>query len=170
MFQDIVCRCSIQNYAPVTRLWKNRIINDKNEVYFTRYGLDGEGEIAYPSRPAPRPTQPLCNVYRFSSPGFEWPGCGADHPSLSIAGVEYGRPIPLPPFCVFILSYVTAFAFTFTLNHWYKGYSKWLSYTIHLRQEYMFFLFNRTTLQVFVTYLTGALYVHPFVILQTSTW
>ena len=24
-----------------------------------------------------------------------------------------------------------------------------------------FFLFNRTTLQVFVTYLTGALYVHP---------
>ena len=28
------------------------------------------------------------------------------------------------------------------------------------------FLFNRTTLQVFVTYLTGA----PFVILQTSTW
>jgi hypothetical protein len=23
------------------------------------------------------------------------------------------------------------------------------------------FLFNRTTLQVFVTYLTGALYVHP---------
>ena len=36
-----------------------------------------------------------------------------------------------------------------------------LSYTIHLRQEYMyFFLFNRTTLQVFVTYLIGALYVH----------
>jgi len=26
---------------------------------------------------------------------------------------------------------------------------------------YVFFLFNRTTLQVFVTYLTGALYVHP---------
>ena len=25
----------------------------------------------------------------------------------------------------------------------------------------MYFLFNRTTLQVFVTYLTGALYVHP---------
>jgi len=25
----------------------------------------------------------------------------------------------------------------------------------------MCFLFNRTTLQVFVTYLTGALYVHP---------
>ena len=24
-----------------------------------------------------------------------------------------------------------------------------------------FFLFNRTTLQVFVTYVTGALYVHP---------
>ena len=30
-----------------------------------------------------------------------------------------------------------------------------LSYTIHLRQDYMYFLFNRTTLQVFVTYLTG---------------
>jgi len=26
---------------------------------------------------------------------------------------------------------------------------------------YVFFLFNRTTLQGFVTYLTGALYVHP---------
>ena len=26
----------------------------------------------------------------------------------------------------------------------------------------MFFLFNRTTLQVIVTFLTGALYVHPF--------
>jgi len=36
-----------------------------------------------------------------------------------------------------------------------------LSYAIHLRQECMYFLFNRTTLQVFVTYLTGALYVHP---------
>jgi len=34
------------------------------------------------------------------------------------------------------------------------------SYTIHLRQEY-FFLFNRTTLQVFVAYLTGAIYVNP---------
>ena len=35
-----------------------------------------------------------------------------------------------------------------------------LSYTIHFRQQYMYFLFNRTTLEVFVTYLTGALYVH----------
>jgi len=36
-----------------------------------------------------------------------------------------------------------------------------LSYTIHTREQYMyFFLFNRTTLQVFVTYFTGALYVH----------
>ena len=26
---------------------------------------------------------------------------------------------------------------------------------------YIFFLFNRTTFQIFVTYLTGALYVHP---------
>ena len=34
-----------------------------------------------------------------------------------------------------------------------------LSYTIHLRSEYMYFLFNRTTLQVVVTYLIGALYV-----------
>jgi len=29
------------------------------------------------------------------------------------------------------------------------------------RWEYMYFLFNRTTLQVYVTYLTGALYEHP---------
>ena len=35
-----------------------------------------------------------------------------------------------------------------------------LSYTIHFRWQYMYFLFNRTTLPVFVTYLTGALYVH----------
>jgi len=42
-----------------------------------------------------------------------------------------------------------------------RGFNN-LSYTKHLRYEYMyFFLFNRTTLQVFVTYLTGALYVHP---------
>ena len=34
-----------------------------------------------------------------------------------------------------------------------------LSYTIHLREQYMYFLFNRTTLQVFVTYITDALYV-----------
>ena len=34
-----------------------------------------------------------------------------------------------------------------------------LSYTIHLRV--FIFLFSRTTLQVFVTYLSGALYVHP---------
>ena len=35
-----------------------------------------------------------------------------------------------------------------------------LSYTIHLRWDYMyFFLFNGTTFQVFVTYLIGALYV-----------
>jgi len=41
-----------------------------------------------------------------------------------------------------------------------RGFNN-LSYTIHLRQEYMFFLFNRTTLQVIATYLTGGLYVHP---------
>ena len=41
-----------------------------------------------------------------------------------------------------------------------RGFNN-LSYTIYLRQEYMYFLFNRTTLQVFFTYLTGALYVHP---------
>ena len=41
-----------------------------------------------------------------------------------------------------------------------RGFNN-LLYTIHLRQEYMYFLFNRTTLQIFVTYLTGALYVHP---------
>ena len=42
-----------------------------------------------------------------------------------------------------------------------RGFNN-LSHTIHLRQEYMcFFLFNRTTLPVFVTYHTAALYVHP---------
>ena len=42
-----------------------------------------------------------------------------------------------------------------------RGFNN-LSYTVHLRLEYMyFFLFNRTTLQVFITYLTAALYVHP---------
>ena len=41
-----------------------------------------------------------------------------------------------------------------------RGFNN-LSYTIHLRHEYMYFLFNRTTLQVFVTYLIGALYMHP---------
>jgi len=41
----------------------------------------------------------------------------------------------------------------------YRGFNN-LSYTIRLRYEKMYFLFNRTTLQVFVTYLTGALYVH----------
>jgi len=41
-----------------------------------------------------------------------------------------------------------------------RGFNN-LSYTIHLREKYMFFLFNRTTLQVFVTYPTGALYVNP---------
>ena len=41
-----------------------------------------------------------------------------------------------------------------------RGFNN-LSYTIHLRQGYMcFFLFNKTTFQVFVTYFTGALYVH----------
>ena len=39
-----------------------------------------------------------------------------------------------------------------------RGFNS-LSYTIHLRLEYMYFLFNRTTLQDFVTYLIGALYV-----------
>jgi hypothetical protein len=42
-------------------------------------------------------------------------------------------------------------------------------YKIHLRLEYMYFLFNRITLQVFVTYVTDALYVNLFVILQAST-
>ena len=36
-----------------------------------------------------------------------------------------------------------------------------LSYKIHLRLEYMCFLFNRITLQISVPYLTGALYMHP---------
>jgi hypothetical protein len=41
-----------------------------------------------------------------------------------------------------------------------RGFNN-LSYTIHLRQEYMYFFFFFTTLQVFITYLTGALYVQP---------
>ena len=41
-----------------------------------------------------------------------------------------------------------------------RGFNNF-SYTIHLRAQYMYFLFNRTTLQVFVTYRTGALYMHP---------
>ena len=41
-----------------------------------------------------------------------------------------------------------------------RGFNN-LSYTKHFRKECMYFLFNRTTLQVFVTYLTDALYVHP---------
>jgi hypothetical protein len=35
-----------------------------------------------------------------------------------------------------------------------------LPYTIHYRQQYMYFLCNITTLPVYVTYLTCALYVH----------
>ena len=42
-----------------------------------------------------------------------------------------------------------------------RGFNN-LSYTIHLRWKYTyFFLFNRTTHQVFVTYFTGAIYMHP---------
>ena len=41
-----------------------------------------------------------------------------------------------------------------------RGFNK-LSYTIPSDSSICFILFNRTTLQVFVTYLTGALYVHP---------
>ena len=37
-----------------------------------------------------------------------------------------------------------------------RGFNN-LLYTIHLRLVYIFFLFNRTTLQDFVTCLTGAL-------------
>ena len=52
------------------------------------------------------------------------------------------------------------------IKNYCRGFNNF-SYTIHLRYEYIYiyiyiyFLFNRTTLQVFVTYLTGALYVHP---------
>ena len=50
-----------------------------------------------------------------------------------------------------------------------QGYSKWLSgfqqLVIHKKYTWdrsmCIFLFNRTTLQVFVTYLIGSLYVHP---------
>ena len=40
-----------------------------------------------------------------------------------------------------------------------RGFNN-LSYKIHLKLQYMYFLFNRTTLPVFVTYHTAALYVH----------
>ena len=40
-----------------------------------------------------------------------------------------------------------------------RGFNN-LSYIIHLREQYTYFFFNRTTLSVFITYLTGALYVH----------
>ena len=41
-----------------------------------------------------------------------------------------------------------------------RGFNN-LSYKIHFEIGVYLFLFNRTTLQGFVTYLTGALYVHP---------
>ena len=41
-----------------------------------------------------------------------------------------------------------------------RGFNN-LSYAIPFRKQYMYFLFNRTTIQVFVTYLRGDLYVHP---------
>jgi len=41
-----------------------------------------------------------------------------------------------------------------------RGFNN-LSYTIHLRYGCMYFLFNRTILQVFVTYLIGAWNVVP---------
>ena len=40
-----------------------------------------------------------------------------------------------------------------------RGFNN-LSYIIHLR-FFIYFLYNRTKLQVFVTYLTVALFVHP---------
>ena len=48
-----------------------------------------------------------------------------------------------------------------------QGFSKWLSVLTSCHTQYTsdssicLFSFNRTTLQVFVTYLTGGLYVHP---------
>ena len=123
MFLDNVCRFSIQNYAPVLRLWKNGIISYQHEVYFTRHGLGGQGFepqwgrdcVPIQTGPKAHPASVQCVLGLFSR--FEWPACGADHPSLSIAGVECGKPIPLPPPCVFIVCYGTAF--TFTVNHWY---------------------------------------------------
>ena len=58
------------------------------------------------------------------------------------------------------VKYVYIYIYIYTVNrNDCRGFNN-LSYTIHLRLI-CFFLFNRTTLQVFVTYLTGALYVHP---------
>jgi hypothetical protein len=41
-----------------------------------------------------------------------------------------------------------------------RGFNNF-SYTIHFRQQYVLFLFNRTTRRDFVIYLTGTLYVQP---------
>jgi len=41
------------------------------------------------------------------------------------------------------------------------GFNKLLIHNTLEIGVYVFFLFNRTTLQVFVTNLKGALYVHP---------
>ena len=53
-------------------------------------------------------------------------------------------------------------------TYFYTGLLKiivWILTTYHIQYTWdrsiAIFLFNRTTLQVFVTYLTGALYVHP---------
>jgi hypothetical protein len=46
--------------------------------------------------------------------------------------------------------------------YYIQGYSKWVCHTQYTSgNSICIFLFNRTTLQVFVTHLTAALYVHP---------
>jgi len=53
------------------------------------------------------------------------------------------------------------------LSNYYTGLFKMFvgvlttCHTQYTSDSSIFFLFKKTTLQVFVTYLTGALYVHP---------
>ena len=61
--------------------------------------------------------------------------------------------------CVCLYIYIYIYIHRFIRNNC-RGFNN-LSYTIHLRQEYTYFFYLIEPLQVFVTYLTGALYVHP---------
>ena len=45
------------------------------------------------------------------------------------------------------------------IQNYCQGFTN-LSFSLHLRYVYMYFLFNRTTLHVFVTYLRDAVHVH----------
>jgi len=80
-------------------------------------------------------------------------GTNVNHKSDIHTVRHFARKLIPRPTC-FLLHYIYR-----VIRNDCRGFNN-LSYTIHLRYDYMYFLFNRTTLQVFVTYLTGALYVH----------